>query len=201
MHAADRENIAELRANAENARPEASKDRMSTFVIGDLLIGISDKTNKGLLERNFDAPQSKWRSTPLNLRIRVLEIIGDAGDGREFMSRQRIEIGVAAAAIDGPVTNAHVGKAVRIISPDRNIARRVGHIVVDAIIPLQCDHRVEVAEPDDRVRYASRTGGREGTKPRRQRAIQGRAVPAEYSGNADSQLAAQHRCRESICRS
>ena len=81
MHVADRENIAELRANAENARPEASKDRMSTFVIGDLLIGISDKTDKGLLREKFRrAPVKMEIDAALNLRVRVLEIIGKAGD-------------------------------------------------------------------------------------------------------------------------
>ena len=38
------------------------------------------------------------------------------------MSRYRVEVCVAAAAIDGSVTNANVGKAARIISPYRNIA-------------------------------------------------------------------------------
>jgi hypothetical protein len=69
-----------------------------------LLIGISDKTNKDLLRKKLRrAPIEMEIDAALNLRIRILEVIGVAGDARNSC-RHRIEIGVAAAAIDGAVT-------------------------------------------------------------------------------------------------
>ena len=35
---------------------------MASSIVGDLLIGISDKADETCFERNCDAPQSKWNS-------------------------------------------------------------------------------------------------------------------------------------------
>lgn len=136
----------------------------------------------------------------LNLCIRVLEVVGKAGDAREFMPRHGVEVCVAAAGVDGAVTDPDVGEAVGIVRTDWNVTGCVGHVVVDAVIPLQCDHGVEVAEARERVRYASHAGHRKRTKPGRQRAVEGRPVSTEHARDADGQLAAQHRCGEGIGR-
>jgi hypothetical protein len=67
------------------------------------------------------------------------------------MSRRRVKLSVAATGVDGTVTDPNVGEAVGIIRPDGNIAGRIGHLIVDAVVPLQCDHGVEVAERRERV--------------------------------------------------
>src|SRR5690348_15751565 len=46
--AAEWKNISDLRAHTEDARPEASEYRSSAPIIGDLLIGVTDKTNEDL---------------------------------------------------------------------------------------------------------------------------------------------------------
>ena len=48
--------------------------------------------------------------TALVLRIRILEIVGEAGGGRKFVSARWIEIGIGAAGIDRAVTDAEIGK-------------------------------------------------------------------------------------------
>src|SRR5258705_2239901 len=98
------------------------------------------------------------------------------------MSRYRVKVGVAAAGVDGAVTDPNVGEAVGIIRPNGNIARRVGHPIIDAVMPLQRNHGIEVAERCKRVRYASHTGGRKRTKPSRQCTVEGSVVSAVYPG-------------------
>jgi hypothetical protein len=53
------------------------------------------------------------------------------------MAGLRIEIGVAAAAVDGAVSDANIRQAVGLISANRNVAGDVGHVVVDAGVPAQ----------------------------------------------------------------
>ena len=42
----------------------------------------------------------------LILRVRVLEIVGEAKHGRKFVARLRIEISIAAAGVDRTVSDA-----------------------------------------------------------------------------------------------
>jgi len=106
-------------------------------VVGDLLIHISHQTDKKLL-------REKLRSTPVDvkidavlvLRVLVLEIVGKSRDGREFVARCRIEVGVATAAVDRGVANAEIGETRRIVGADGNVSRHIGHEVVDACVPL-----------------------------------------------------------------
>lgn len=63
---------------------------MSAFVVGDLLIRISDKTHKDLLSEKFRcAPIEVKIDAALNLRLRILEVIGEAGDTGEFIFPSR----------------------------------------------------------------------------------------------------------------
>ena len=81
LHVSDGENISELRADAEDPRPEASKDRVSADVVGDLLIGIADKTNENLLREKLRHPPIEMEiDAALNLRVWILEVVGEAGN-------------------------------------------------------------------------------------------------------------------------
>jgi hypothetical protein len=42
------------------------------------------------------------------LRVRILEIVGKAGRGRELVSGRRIEIGIGAADVDRAVADAKI---------------------------------------------------------------------------------------------
>src|SRR6267378_6217068 len=74
-----------------------------------------------------------------------------SADARNFVSRCRVKVGVAAAAVDGTVTDANVGEAVRIVGADGNIAGHVSHVIMNARVPLQRHHRIQVAERCERV--------------------------------------------------
>ena len=45
------------------------------------------------------------------------------------------DLGIAAATVDGPVTNAEIGETACLVRTHGNIAHDVGHPVVDALIP------------------------------------------------------------------
>jgi hypothetical protein len=64
----------------------------------------------------------------------VLEVVGDAGDGREFVAGRRIEVGVAAAAVDAAMADADIGEARGVVGADRNVAEPVDHEIVHAVI-------------------------------------------------------------------
>jgi hypothetical protein len=70
-----------LRTDTENPRPEASKNRGATDVVGDLLISIADKTDKDLLREKFRRTPIEMKiDAALNLRIWILKVTGKAGD-------------------------------------------------------------------------------------------------------------------------
>ena len=61
LHVSDRENISDLGTDAEHPRPEACLDRMWAGIVGELLIRITDETDKELLGE-------KLRRAPLSCR-------------------------------------------------------------------------------------------------------------------------------------
>jgi hypothetical protein len=63
------------------------------------------------------APIEMKVNAALHLRIRILEIVSKPRNTRKCVSRRRIQIGVAAAAIDGTMTETEVGDAIWIIAP------------------------------------------------------------------------------------
>ena len=67
------------------------------------------------------------------------------------MPRRLIQIGVTAAGIDCAMADADVGESTRVVIADRNIAGCIGHPVMDATIPFQRHHRIEVANSRERV--------------------------------------------------
>jgi hypothetical protein len=116
LHVAQGKDVSNLRTDAKNTRPESAEKRVLTGIVGDLLIRISGYADENLL-------RDEMRSTPVEveidavaiLRIRILEIVGEAGGGRKFVSARWIEIGIGAAGIDRAVTDAEIGKPSRIV--------------------------------------------------------------------------------------
>jgi hypothetical protein len=58
----------------------------------------------------------------LVLRVLVFQVVCEPADAGEFVACRQIEICVTEASINGTVTDANIGEAVRIIRPDGNIA-------------------------------------------------------------------------------
>ena len=81
----DREDISELRTDAENARAEAAEHRRLAEVVGDLLVGIADEADEDLLGQELrHAPVEMEIDAALVLRVGILEIVGEAADAGEF---------------------------------------------------------------------------------------------------------------------
>jgi hypothetical protein len=124
LHVSDRENISDLRTDAEHAGLHSAQDRELTEIVGDLLIRIADQADEDLLrEKLRGAPVEVEINSVLILRILVLEIVRESGNAGKFVPRRRIEIGVTAAAVDSSVTDPKVGEAAWIVSADGNISR------------------------------------------------------------------------------
>ena len=64
LHVADREQVTELRIDAEHARAEAAEHLACAEVVGDLLGAISHQADENLLGQDLRSAQSKWKSTP-----------------------------------------------------------------------------------------------------------------------------------------
>src|SRR4051812_43624743 len=134
----DWENIPQLRPGGEDSGLECTNPVASAAVRADLVVGIPDKANKELLRQ-------KLRGTPIQMEINsalilgslVLEIIRKAGNRRKLMPSCGVEIRVAAAAVDGAVSQAEIGKACRTVIADRNIPGDVGHEIMNPGVPLQ----------------------------------------------------------------
>ena len=76
------------------------------------------------------------------------------------MAGLRIEIGVAAAGVDRAVSDAYIRQARGLVSANRDVARDIGHVVVDAGVPAQLEHRRQI--PKAPCRVAEGVGPREG---------------------------------------
>jgi hypothetical protein len=72
----------------------------------------------------------------LVLSIRILEIVGEAADAGEFCACRGVQIGVAPAEVDGAMTDADIRQTIRIVVADGNVAGRVNHLIVDAVVPF-----------------------------------------------------------------
>jgi hypothetical protein len=102
LHPGDGEEIADLRADPDDARLERSELRARSAVAGQLVIDISYRADlKARRQELRRAPVEMRVDAVLVLRGRIDEIVGRADDGGKFVSGLRIEIGVAAAGVDG----------------------------------------------------------------------------------------------------
>jgi hypothetical protein len=98
---------------------------------------------------------------------RILEIVGEAEDARQFIAGVRFEVGVATADIDRPVPDAEIGQPRVIIRPGRHVGRGICHEIVHAGIPTQTALRPKIAEAIAGVEDALGPGHAERTDARR----------------------------------
>jgi hypothetical protein len=73
----------------------------------------------------------------LIIRVWVLEVIRQTGDGDELEARGCIEIGVTKAIVPGCVPVTQVNDAVRVVITDGNAPSAVKHEIVHTLIPFQ----------------------------------------------------------------
>jgi len=96
-----------------------------------LLISITRKADEKLLGQEMRrAPVEVEIDTVSILRVRILEIVGEAGRSRKFVAGRRIEIGVGAAGIDRAVANTKIGKPRWAIIAGGNIAGHIDHVML-----------------------------------------------------------------------
>src|SRR6266508_711236 len=142
LQVTDRKDEAELRADADHLRLEAADPIAGTAVATDLLVHVAHESDLKLLGQELRrAPIEMHVDAVLVLGRLIGEIVGEAEHAGEFMPGLRIEIGVAAAAIDCPMSDADIREARRIVGSDRDVPGDVGHIVVNARTPAQRRYR------------------------------------------------------------
>jgi hypothetical protein len=129
--------------------------------------------------------------------VGIFEIIGDAEHCRELASGLRVEIGVAGAAVDRRMPDSDIGEPVRIVGSDRDIARQIGHVVVDAVIPLQGRLREDVSEGGQRF---AALAGDDAAARSLERHIDGGLVAPIDPKSAQAELAAEDGRGEGIAR-
>jgi len=98
------------------------------------------------------------------------------------------------------VADADIGETRWIVSANGNVARQIGHEIVDARIPLQRRLRIQVAEGGDGVGDASHAHCGKLSKACGERSVDRSCRSAEQAGHADRQLSAQHRACECVSR-
>src|SRR5262249_21530402 len=82
----------------------------------------------------------------LVIRRCVFQIVGKASDGREFMSRRGVKVGVARARVRCPMPNAEIGKARRLVGANWNVAPPIDHEVMGALVPFQVYLRYHITK-------------------------------------------------------
>src|SRR3984957_21354013 len=91
-------------------------------VVCNLLKGITGDPNEELLREEVrGAPVKVEIDAALVLGIGVFEIVGQAGDAREFIPGGWIEVCVAVAGVDRAMAEADIGELRRIIFAGGNI--------------------------------------------------------------------------------
>src|SRR5262245_63334361 len=101
LQVAERDDVADLRAQPEHPRLEAADLVAGAAVAADLLIGVADQADKTLLADELRrAPVEVHVDALVILRVHVLEIVGEAEHGRKLAAGLRIEVGIGAAGID-----------------------------------------------------------------------------------------------------
>ena len=81
MLVSHREYVADLGANAENARPEPAEERGCAKIVCNLLVGVANQTGEELFgQKTLRAPIKMEVDAILVLCSCILEIVGEAGD-------------------------------------------------------------------------------------------------------------------------
>src|SRR5262249_31440882 len=137
-----RNNESELRAHADHTRLEAAHPIARTAVAADLLVDIAHQSDLKLLGQELRrAPIEMHVDAALILGRLVGEIVGEAEHAREFVPSLRIEVGITATGVDRAMPEAYIRQARRVVGPDRYVARDVGHVVMNAVVPPHCRYR------------------------------------------------------------
>ena len=106
-----------------------------------------------------------------------------------------VQIGVAEAAVDRRMAEADIGQAVGFVVADRNVSGSIDHEIMDAVVPFDRRHGIEVAPAAHGVAEASR----DAIAPRpRQSRVYADPVAPDDAHHADGKLPAENRRRERI---
>src|SRR5262245_16999354 len=148
--------MTDLRSHADDPRFEAADSVATPAVARDLVVKVSDEAKLPFLGQELrDAPIKVHVDAVLIVGVRIFEVVSEAERGRELVPGLLIEIAVGTADVDRPVTDTKIGQTVWIVGPDRNVAGDVDHVIVDALVPPQRDHRNQVGETPRRVGAAA----------------------------------------------
>lgn len=93
-------------------RLEVAEYGARSAVAGELLVEVADDARvKRFREELRYGPVDVGVDPVAIVGIRILEVVRDARDRREFVTRPRIEVCVASARVDRPVVGADVGES------------------------------------------------------------------------------------------
>ncbi len=152
LHVSDREDEAELRADAEDLGLEASDAVAGAAIATELFVHVADHAEHEFLGHEPRCgPIEVHVDAVLILRGLIFQIVGEAEHCREFMSRLRVEIGVAGTGVDCAVADADIRQAGGVVGADGHVSGDVGHHIVHAVVPTQRGHREEVPEAPHRI--------------------------------------------------
>lgn len=132
----------------------------------------------------------------LIIRVAIFEVVGDATNDRELVSRLRVELCVSAARIERPVIETDVGQTTDLVSAQRYAAHRIGEPVAVAAIPLERRERIEVGATFDGVGATDEI--RQVLHRRLQAKAEDHAQHAHLQGEYDELLQVHGRTRRSI---
>jgi hypothetical protein len=118
LHASNEDDLSDLRAHSKDTRFETAENRVSVGIVQDLICISNEAYEDLLLEKLRSAPIEMKVNAALNLLVRILEIVSKPRNIRKGVSCHRIQIGIAASAIDGTMTEAKIGDAIWIIGAD-----------------------------------------------------------------------------------
>src|SRR5262249_603760 len=107
LHVANRKDVADLRADAGDARTEAVKTCGHAEVVGHLLKVVSNQAKlELLLEEMRRTPVEVKIDAVLILGVGVLAVGGCATNPREFVGGLEMEVSVTAPEIDSAMPNS-----------------------------------------------------------------------------------------------
>src|SRR5262249_34090877 len=122
LHACHRQNISNLRADADDTGLEGAKDRRAAAVTGELLVDIADQSNLHLFGQDLRRPQLGVHVDAFDVSGRVfLKFAGKTKNRRELVTEFLVEIGVAHAAVDRAVADADIRQIAGTVQTDWNV--------------------------------------------------------------------------------
>src|SRR5689334_16801702 len=168
----DRTDITDLWPDAGDTRFEAADAIAGTAVARQLVVPVADETDGKLFAQELRRTDVQMHvDAVLILGVHVFEIVGEAERCRKFMPGLRIEVCIAAAAVDRVVADAEVGEPRWIVSARRQVSRQVRHEIVHARIPSHIELRDQISKTRHGIGALTRYREADGTKRAGQRRI------------------------------